>query len=106
MATVSDLLHAKASRPVLTIEQRETVLSATQQMNEHSVGALLVTESGRLTGIFTERDVLRRVVAARFDGWRQNPNFRCQPKADMHRSAKQTFNDRNDRRRVGGGHPV
>lgn len=64
MATVSDLLHAKAERPVLTIEQSGTVLSATQRMNEHSVGALLVTDSGRLCGIFTERDVLRRVVAA------------------------------------------
>ena len=64
MATVNDLLRAKASRPVLTIERDETVLSATQQMNEQSVGALLVTDRGRLTGIFTERDVLRRVVAA------------------------------------------
>jgi CBS domain-containing protein len=64
MATVSDLLHAKAGRPILTTEQGETVLSATQRMNEHSVGALLVTEEGRLCGIFTERDVLRRVVVA------------------------------------------
>lgn len=64
MATVSDLLYAKAGRPILTTEQAETVLSATQRMNEHSVGALLVTENGRLCGIFTERDVLRRVVAA------------------------------------------
>ncbi len=64
MPTVSDLLRAKAERPILTIEQGETVLLATQRMNEHSVGALLVTDSGRLCGIFTERDVLRRVVAA------------------------------------------
>lgn len=64
MATVSDLLHAKAGRPILTTEQTATVLSATQRMNEYSVGALLVTEEGRLCGIFTERDVLRRVVAA------------------------------------------
>ena len=64
MPTVSDLLRVKAERPILTIEQGETVLLATQRMNEHSVGALLVTDSGRLCGIFTERDVLRRVVAA------------------------------------------
>ena len=64
MATVSDLLHAKPKRPVLTIELSETVLSATQRMDEQSVGALLVTDGGRLCGIFTERDVLRRVVAA------------------------------------------
>lgn len=65
MATVNELLREKAGRPVLTIEQGETVLSATQRMNEHSVGALLVTNAGRLCGIFTERDVLRRIVAAR-----------------------------------------
>lgn len=63
MPTVSDLLRAKAERPVLTIEQGATVLLATQLMEEHSVGALLVTDGGRLCGIFTERDVLRRVVA-------------------------------------------
>lgn len=64
MATVSDLLSAKPARPVLTIEHSATVLVATQRMNDQSVGALLVTEAGRLCGIFTERDVLRRVVAA------------------------------------------
>lgn len=67
MATVNDLLSAKAGRPNLTIELTETVLAATQRMNEHSVGALLVTEQGDLCGIFTERDVLRRVVAAQRD---------------------------------------
>jgi len=40
------------------------VLAATQKMNEHGVGALLViNDEGRLVGIFTEHDVLRRIVA-------------------------------------------
>jgi len=64
MATVSDLLRAKAPRPVLTVDLGTTVLVATQRMDQHAVGALLVTDGGRLCGIFTERDVLRRVVAA------------------------------------------
>jgi CBS domain-containing protein len=64
MATVNDLLKAKPPRPVLTIERRETVLAATQRMDEHSVGALIITENGQMCGIFTERDVLRRVVVA------------------------------------------
>ena len=63
MAPVSVILSGKQQRPVLTAERAETVLSATQRMNEHSVGALIVTDGGRLCGIFTERDVLRRVVA-------------------------------------------
>jgi IMP dehydrogenase len=64
MATVNDLLTAKTSRSVYQIEHNATVLAATQRMNEHSIGALLVTREGQLCGIFTERDVLRRVVAA------------------------------------------
>ena len=67
MATVSVILSGKQQRPVLTAERAETVLSATQRMNEHSVGALIVTDGGRLCGIFTERDVLRRVVAEQRD---------------------------------------
>ena len=33
------------------------------EMNQHSIGSLLVMQGRRLVGIFTERDVLRRVVA-------------------------------------------
>ncbi|MFM9961083.1 MAG: CBS domain-containing protein [Planctomycetaceae bacterium] len=64
MATVNDLLKAKTPRPVLTIERRATVLAATQCMDQNSVGALIITDNGQMCGIFTERDVLRRVVVA------------------------------------------
>ena len=67
MATVSDLLHTKAGRPVETIERSATVLAATQRMDQHSIGALIITDGGRMCGIFTERDVLRRVVVAQRD---------------------------------------
>ena len=40
-----------------------TVLEAAEQMNGHGTGSVLVTEGGKLTGIFTERDLMRRVVA-------------------------------------------
>ena len=36
-----------------------TVTQAARLMKEKRIGALLVLESGRLTGIFTERDVVR-----------------------------------------------
>ena len=53
------------------IEQREsatapstlTVNEAARLMKEKGVGAVLVVEEGKLTGIVTERDVLYRVVA-------------------------------------------
>ena len=64
MATVSDILKGKPPLPVRTAERTETVLAATQRMNEHSIGSLIVTDDGRLCGIFTERDVLRRIVVA------------------------------------------
>ncbi len=39
-----------------------SVFDAVAEMNRHRVGSMLVLESGRLVGIFTERDVLRRIV--------------------------------------------
>lgn len=64
MGAVSDILQQKQERALRCTEPDETVLAATQRMNEYGIGALLVTDQGRLVGIFTERDVLRRVVAA------------------------------------------
>jgi CBS domain-containing protein len=63
MGTVYEILFQKPLRPLLTARPDETVLTATQRMNEHGVGALLIMESDCIVGIFTERDVLRRVVA-------------------------------------------
>ena len=40
-----------------------TVAAAARLMKQHRIGALLVVDGGRLAGIFTERDVLFRVVA-------------------------------------------
>jgi CBS domain-containing protein len=38
------------------------VLEAVQNMNQHKLGALVVKEGEQVIGIFTERDVLRRIV--------------------------------------------
>ena len=63
MTTVADLLIEKQAR-LHSIPSGLCVLEATQIMNEHAIGALVVVEGTQLAGIFTERDVLRRVVAA------------------------------------------
>lgn len=60
--TVFDVLAVKQQRLVAT-EPTASVRQATRVMNDHCIGALLVTRGGSLLGIFTERDVLRRVVA-------------------------------------------
>ena len=61
MVQVRDLL-AKKGTHVLTVGRDASVLQAARLMNEHKIGALVVTENGRIVGMFTERDVLRRVV--------------------------------------------
>jgi CBS domain-containing protein len=63
MATMSDLLRHKTRPDLVTASPDETVLQATHRMNDYGIGALLVLDHGTMLGIFTERDVLRRVVA-------------------------------------------
>ena len=46
---------------VLTPEQ--TAAEAVRTMSEQEVGAVLIVEGGQLIGIFSERDLVRRVVA-------------------------------------------
>jgi len=60
---VSSVL-AEKGRQVYTIGRAETVSNAVREMNEKGVGGLLVMDGHRAVGIFTERDVLRRVVDA------------------------------------------
>jgi CBS domain-containing protein len=58
---VSDILSEKGTE-ALAIEHDATVFDAIRRMVEANVGSLLVTEGGKLTGIVTERDYLRRVA--------------------------------------------
>jgi len=58
---VADLLKGKEAR-LLTIASDSSVYDAVKQMVEANVGSLLVTVDGRIEGIVTERDYLRRVT--------------------------------------------
>lgn len=61
---ISDVIrHQK----ILCAEAGITVREAACRMAQDKVGALLIVENGLLCGIFTERDVLNRVVAAHLD---------------------------------------
>lgn len=66
MPTVSDILTRKGA-DVVAVPADESVLNAARLMNERGIGGVVVTEGGRPVGIFTERDVLRRVVAEHRD---------------------------------------
>jgi len=61
MDTLLDILADKP-RGVISTSAAATVRQATRLMNDHGIGSLVVTAGNRLVGIFTERDVLRRVV--------------------------------------------
>src|SRR5262245_37841641 len=62
MGTLSEILREKEGQPLRVVDGDRTVLDAVRQMNEYGIGALIVMQGGRMSGIFTERDVLRRVV--------------------------------------------
>jgi CBS domain-containing protein len=66
MASLHDLL-ARKGHGVIAAQATDTVLHAANLMNERNIGGVVVMDGGRVVGIFTERDVLRRVVAAGLD---------------------------------------
>ena len=66
MASVQAVLDRKGGQ-VVTIDVADTVLGAASLMNERGIGGLVVMDGGRVAGMFTERDILRRVVAMQRD---------------------------------------
>lgn len=55
------------SQKVVTLPPTSTVFEAAKVMAEHLVGSVIVLEGEQLVGIFTERDLLNRVVAKDLD---------------------------------------
>jgi CBS domain-containing protein len=66
MATLGDLLATKG-HDLVSVQPSDTVLQAANLMNDINIGGVVVLDDDRLAGIFTERDVLRRVVAQGLD---------------------------------------
>lgn len=61
---IQDVIQHKASPDVVTIGPDATVRELIALLAEHNVGALVVSEDGeRVTGIVSERDVVRRLHA-------------------------------------------
>jgi len=61
MKTLKQLLEAKG-REVYTIEPGARVFDALKMMADKGVGALMVTEGGRIAGVVSERDYARKVI--------------------------------------------
>ena len=61
MTTIAQLLNAKGDQ-IWSVEPKATIFEALEIMSEKEIGALLVMEDGKLTGIFSERDYARKVI--------------------------------------------
>lgn len=64
--SIATLLEGKG-RALHAVSTSVTVFEAVQKMNQHKVGCVLVMNGDQLAGIFTERDVLTRVVTSKLD---------------------------------------
>jgi len=62
--TVASLLKEKGASRLLSVTPTTAVSEAVKTMNDANVGAVVVLDQRKLAGIFTERDVLTRVVGA------------------------------------------
>ena len=67
MNTQLNTLLAEKDPEIHTVGPDIRVADAVRDMNYHNIGALIVLERNKIVGIFTERDVLLRVVAADLD---------------------------------------
>ncbi len=60
MAKVKDLIK---NRQTYTVQDHITVLEVARFLGEHNIGAVPVLHDNKLVGIFSERDIMKRVVA-------------------------------------------
>lgn len=58
---ISDLLK---NQVVISAEPHQTVLEVARLMVDHNIGAVPLVQQGRLVGIFSERDLMNRVVVS------------------------------------------
>jgi CBS domain-containing protein len=63
---IQTILSSKPTR-LISVPPTATVQDAVLAMNQHATGCTMVIDNGALVGIFTERDILRRVVGAGLD---------------------------------------
>jgi CBS domain-containing protein len=67
MNTALDKVLEQKGRHVYVTSPGQSVLDAVKSMRDKQVGSLIVVEKGKPVGVFTERDVLNRVVGAQLD---------------------------------------
>jgi CBS domain-containing protein len=64
MSQVSDIVY---DRPLAHVAEDETVAAVAQRMADLHCGAIVVLDGRKLRGVFSERDIMHRVVLERRD---------------------------------------
>lgn len=60
---ISDMPGHKDKKELLILDKEIALLDAVQKMKKLNYGAVIITDNGKLCGMFTERDLLMKVVA-------------------------------------------
>jgi CBS domain-containing protein len=64
MKAIAEIIEG---HPLIHANPSDNVREVARMMSDRNVGAIAVLESGRLVGLFSERDIMARVVAAGLD---------------------------------------
>jgi CBS domain-containing protein len=62
MSDADDYVKGVMSSPVVSVAPDATVAQALRAMIDHDIGAVVVAEGDTPLGVFTERDVTRRIL--------------------------------------------
>ena len=60
-------ISSKVIRKVATIDENRSALEAAMVMTDEFIGSVVITRSSKIIGMFTERDLMMRVVGKRKD---------------------------------------
>ena len=64
---MSTIRHLLKDRETYTVEGQQTVFEVAKFMVERNIGAVPVLDRGKLIGIFSERDIMKRVLVEGMD---------------------------------------
>lgn len=62
--TIGSILKEKKTPKLISVAPSASVAEAVRAMNDNNIGSVLVMDGQSLLGIFTERDVMSRIVGA------------------------------------------
>ena len=59
--SIFDLFKNK-EKVIETADVNDTIADVLTEMSKHNIGCMLITDKGKLAGIFTDRDLLRKWI--------------------------------------------